>query len=56
MNGNLEDQKSINFTEKNGNNNPKENVLNDFPIHLDIEATSACNFVYNVSKNRDDRK
>ena len=25
-------------------NNPKDNVLNGFPIHLDIEATSACNF------------
>jgi radical SAM protein with 4Fe4S-binding SPASM domain len=26
-------------------NNPKNNILNDFPIHLDIEATSACNFL-----------
>ena len=26
-------------------NNPKNNLLNDFPIHLDIEATSACNFL-----------
>jgi radical SAM protein with 4Fe4S-binding SPASM domain len=26
-------------------NNPKNNNLNDFPIHLDIEATSACNFL-----------
>lgn len=25
--------------------NPKENIINDFPIHLDIEATSACNFL-----------
>lgn len=25
--------------------NPKNNILNDFPIHLDIEATSACNFL-----------
>ena len=26
-------------------NNPKKNILNGFPIHLDIEATSACNFL-----------
>jgi len=26
-------------------NNPKNNFLNNFPIHLDIEATSACNFL-----------
>lgn len=25
-------------------NNPKNNILNGFPIHLDIEATSGCNF------------
>ncbi|MDB3873563.1 SPASM domain-containing protein [Pelagibacteraceae bacterium] len=25
--------------------NPKLNKLNNFPIHLDIEATSACNFL-----------
>lgn len=25
--------------------NPKNNVVNGFPIHLDIEATSACNFL-----------
>jgi len=27
------------------NNNPKANKLNGFPLHLDIEATSACNFL-----------
>lgn len=26
------------------NLNPLNNILNDYPIHLDIEATSACNF------------
>lgn len=25
--------------------NPKNNILNNYPIHLDIEATSACNFL-----------
>jgi radical SAM protein with 4Fe4S-binding SPASM domain len=25
--------------------NPKLNIVNEFPIHLDIEATSACNFL-----------
>ena len=29
---------------KEWNKNPIDNILNDFPIHLDIEATSACNF------------
>lgn len=26
-------------------NNPKNNIVNNYPIHLDIEATSACNFL-----------
>ena len=26
-------------------NNPKNNILGNYPIHLDIEATSACNFL-----------
>ena len=25
--------------------NPKNNIVNNYPIHLDIEATSACNFL-----------